>query len=100
MAENVSDVTGIQPLPKLSKLPETLPLEGAVRIELVEGIPSLKASDSVRNRVGELLVKQRKSELSLEEKKELDRYEEIDDYLSFINRLFRNAVQAERGQDA
>ncbi len=31
-------------LPKLAALPVTLPLEGAVRLELVEGVPVLRAS--------------------------------------------------------
>lgn len=100
MTESMSAVNEIQPLPRLRTLPATLPLEGAVRIELLEGIPILKASDSVRSRIEELLLKQRRTKLSAEEEKELDRYEEVDDYLSFINRLFRNVVQAERSKDS
>jgi hypothetical protein len=33
-------------LPKLEKLCETLPIEGAVRIELVEGIPIFRPKSS------------------------------------------------------
>lgn len=36
-------------LPKLENLRDTLPIEGAVRIELVEGIPIFKASTAVKN---------------------------------------------------
>ena len=44
-------------LPKLEKLCDTLPIEGAVRIELVEGIPIFRASTAVKNRIEELLEK-------------------------------------------
>jgi hypothetical protein len=76
--------------PKLQNLPNSLPLDGAVRIELVEGIPIFKASSTVQNRIEELLAKQQTSSLNLDEEGELDLYEEIDDYLSFINRTIRN----------
>lgn len=77
--------------PKLQNLPNSLPIDGAVRIELVEGIPIFKASSIVQNRIEELLVKQQTSSLDLDEESELDLYEEIDDYLSFINRTIRNS---------
>lgn len=76
--------------PKLNSLPTTLPIEGAVRIDLEEGIPVFRASSTVQSRIEELLTKQQKSPLSAEEEKELDCYEEIDDYLSFVNRTIRN----------
>ena len=77
-------------VPKLQNLPKTLPIEGAVRIELVEGIPIFRASSTVQNRIQELLKKQQTSQLNYDEEQELDLYEEIDDYLSFINRTVRN----------
>ncbi|WP_243146901.1 hypothetical protein [Scytonema sp. UIC 10036] len=77
--------------PKLQNLPNNLPLEGAVRIELVEGIPIFRASSAVQHRIEELLTKQKKYPLNSEEERELDLYEEVDDYLSFINRTIRNA---------
>ncbi len=77
-------------LPKLEKLRETLPIEGAVRIELVENIPIFKASTSLQNRIEELLEKQQILPLSTDEEQELNLYEEIDDYLSFVNRTVRN----------
>lgn len=77
-------------LPKLQNLPKSLPIEGAVRIELVEGIPIFRASSNVQNRIEELLEKQQTSQLNYDEEQELDVYEEIDDYLSFINRTVRN----------
>lgn len=77
--------------PKLHNLPNSLPIDGAVCIELVEGIPIFKASSTVQNRIEELLAKQQTSSLNLDEEDELDLYEEIDDYLSFINRTIRNS---------
>jgi hypothetical protein len=83
----------VQPYPKLRALPVTLPAEGAIRIELEEGIPILRASTSVQARVETLLLKQQASDLTEEETEELDHYEEIDDYLSFLNRVVRNLLQ-------
>ncbi|MBW4490040.1 MAG: hypothetical protein KME12_19845 [Trichocoleus desertorum ATA4-8-CV12] len=77
-------------LPKLDRLPASLPIEGAVRIELEEGIPIFRATATVQTRIEELLVKQQQSSLSEEEDQELDCYEEIDDYLSLVNRTVRN----------
>lgn len=84
----------MHPLPRLQSLPAMLPLEGAVRIELEEGVPVFRASDVIRDRIQDLVAKQRRSGLSKEEEKELDRYEEVDDYLSFVNRVMRNVIQA------
>jgi hypothetical protein len=80
----------ILPLPKLNTLPTTLPMDGAVRIELEEGVPIFRASQAVQNRIEQLLDKQHLAALSAEEAHELDSYEEMDDYLSFVNRTIRN----------
>lgn len=88
--------TLVHPFPRLRSLPVTLPVEGAIRIELQEGIPIFRASASVQDRVETLLRKQRESGLMAEEVEELDRYEEIDDYLSFLNRVVRNLLQAQQ----
>ena len=77
-------------LPQLKALPTSLPIEGAVRLELVEGVPLFRASNQVQGRIEALLLKQQESGLSVEEDQELDCYEEIDDYLSFVNRTVRN----------
>jgi hypothetical protein len=96
----VVDVTTVHPLPRLRSLPASLPLEGAVRIELEEGVPVFRASGAARARIEELLLRQQESRLTAEEEKELDRYEEIDDYLSFVNRLVRNILQTELDEGA
>ena len=76
--------------PQLRSLPNSLPVEGDVRIELEEGVPIFRASSFVQTRIEELLSKQKDSPLSKAEEQELDSYEEIDDYLSFNNRTVRN----------
>ncbi len=80
-------------LPKLQNLPANLPLEGVISIELQAGIPIFRASNIVQNRIEVLLAKQLISPLTPEEEQELDSYEEIDDYLSFLNRIARNLLQ-------
>ncbi len=86
------------PLPRLRHLPTTLPVEGAVRIELEEGVPIFRASETVQARIETLLFKQQTAQLSAEEVEELDCYEEIDDYLSFLNRIVRNLLHTQRQQ--
>ena len=77
-------------IPKLKRLPSSLPLEGAVRIELVEGVPIFKAASRIQNRIDFLLDKQKSTLLEPEEEQELDTYEELDDYLSLVNHTIRN----------
>jgi hypothetical protein len=77
-------------LPKLRTFPDSLPLDGAIAIEFVEGVPIFRASSIVQTRIEALLAKQQDRNLTPEEETELDCYEEIDDYLSFVNRTVRN----------
>lgn len=77
---------------KLHNLPDSLPIEGAVSIELVEGMPIFRASSTVQNRIETLLAKQKDSALTSEEENELDKYEELDDYLNLVNRTVRNVL--------
>jgi hypothetical protein len=86
--------------PKLQSLPATLPLEGAIRIELVEGVPIFRASSFVQTRIKTLLFKQQTSQLSPDEEQELDALEEIDDYLSFLNRIVRNLFHTQDQETA
>ena len=78
------------PPPILHSLPDTLPSQGSLCIELYEGIPVIRASFYVQERVETLLEKHQESGLSGSETEELDQYEEMDDYLSFLNRIVRN----------
>lgn len=75
---------------KLDNLPPTFPKEEAISIELVEGIPILKASQKVQTRIENLLLKQQQTLLNPQEEEELDNYEDLDDYLSLVNRTIRN----------
>ena len=84
-------------LSKLNHLPIALPIEGAVRIELEEGVPIFRASSLVCDRIEALLVQQ-EGLLNPAEIEELDCYEEIDDYLSFVNRTIRNLSRVEHQQ--
>ena len=85
-------------LPTLDNLRKTLPIEGAVRIELEEGVPIFRATDAICSRIQDLLLMQTERSLSQAEEEELDSYEEIDDYLSFVNRTMRNLFLSEAQQ--
>ncbi len=78
------------PLPKLQRLPSTLPKEGAISITLEEGVPIFRASGRVQKHILSLLDKQKLGRITKSESEELDRYEMIDDYLSHLNRIVRN----------
>lgn len=85
----------LNPLPptlELHPLPMTLPLETKIRIELEEGVPVMRASTTVQNRIQLLIQKEREATLTAREQKELAGYEQLDDYLSLINRMVRNVV--------
>lgn len=86
-------------IPRLRGLPGSLPLEGAIRIEMEEGVPILRASSFVQKRIETLLLKERASGLSPQEAEEFERYEEIDDYLSFLNRVVRNTFDVRQRSD-
>jgi hypothetical protein len=79
----------------LKHLPTSLPIEGAVSIELEQGMPIFRASSAVQNQIEALLIKQQTTSLSSAEEEELDCYEEMDDYLSFVNRTLRNLLLAQ-----
>jgi hypothetical protein len=79
--------------PTLRHLPASLPLEGALRLELQDGVPVLRASTVVQRRITTLLRKHQQGTLSPAETTELDQYEDLDDYLSLLNRLVRNSLQ-------
>lgn len=80
-------------IPKLENLPLILPRERAVRLEIEQGVVIFRASTEVRERIENLLEKHKTNSLTSDEKKELEAYEEIDDYLSHVNRLIRNSFE-------
>ena len=81
-------------LPKLTELPISLPTDGAINIELIQGVPTFRASTAVVRRIEWLLEKEQETELNSNEAEELAQYEEIDDYLSHLNRIVRNLQSA------
>lgn len=84
--------------PELKILAQALPLDNVVRIELREGVPIFRAVSHIQKRVEELLEKQQTAKLSSAEKRELTQYEELDEFLSLVNRLVRNLMQS-NGRD-
>jgi hypothetical protein len=80
-------------MPILHGLPLTLPRDGAVQLEFEQGILIFRVSQAVQDRIEALLGKQSTTGLSQAEAEELEQYEDIDDYLSFTNRLLRNLKQ-------
>lgn len=80
-------------IPKLENLPLILPRDRAVRLEFEQGVVVFRASEEIRERIENLLEKHKSDSLTPEEKKELEAYEEIDDYLSHVNRLIRNSFE-------
>lgn len=81
------------PLPKINTLPDTLPDDGSINLSLDQGSPVFHASTAVQERIEDLLYKQQMGTLTQAEEEELDQYEEIDDYLSHLNRVVRNIQQ-------
>lgn len=77
-------------LPKLTELPKSLPADGAINIALVQGVPIFRASAAVIERLEQLLEQEQMTGLNEAERAELAQYEEVDDYLSHLNRVVRN----------
>jgi hypothetical protein len=81
-------------IPKLDHLPESLLRDGAIQLALEQGVVIFRASVAVQARIAELLEKQRAHALTSAEERELTDYEDVDDYLSHVNRLIRNLSQS------
>lgn len=78
--------------PRWDALRQALPLDNIVRLELQENIPIFRAIPSLQSRVETLLEKQQTQTLNPTEQAELLQYEELDDFLSLVNRLVRNVT--------
>jgi hypothetical protein len=74
----------------LATLPQNLPLDGAIAITLQDGVMIFRASQNIQQRIENLLDKREETPLTETEEQELDDFEAIDDYLSFVNRMIRN----------
>ncbi len=86
----------VQTVPLLQSLPVSLPREGAIALELEQGVLIFRVASSVQARIESLLDKQREVLLTADEEQELQQYEDVDDYLSFLNRLIRNLSMAQQ----
>ena len=75
----------------LTSLPQTLPLQNAVELVLEQGVIIFRASSKVQEHIETLVHRQKAGALTPGEERELDAFEEIDDYLSHVNRLIRNS---------
>ncbi len=85
----------VESVPRLHALPISLPRESAVELELEQGVLVFHVSPIAQERIESLLEKQREAKLDEGEENELEQYEEIDDYLSFLNRLTRNLAESQ-----
>ena len=88
-----------QPLLSPGDLPEALRREGAISLEVEQGVIILRAAKEVQDRIQSLLHKQRTAKLTRAEKQELKQYEQVDDYLSLLNRLSRNVAHSQHPQE-
>ncbi len=84
-----------QALPLLRQLPLSMPQDGALNLELEQGVPILRIAAVAQDRIESLLHKQQEATLTAAEETELQNYEELDDYLSYLNRLIRNLTLAQ-----
>ncbi len=78
------------PLPQFRHLSVLSNRENMIAFGMQEGIPLLRAPESFQQRIEELLHKEQATELSDSEREEFESYEEVDDYLSLLNRITRN----------
>lgn len=84
-----------QSIPTLNSLPLGLQQDGAINLELEQGVLILRASPTAQARIEFLLQKQNDSPHTPDEEQELQQYEDVDDYLSYLNRLTRNLAAAQ-----
>lgn len=81
------------PFPRLQNKPDNLEIDNPIQLEIQEGMPILRESQAIQERIQTLLQKLIESGLSAEEAAELDWYEEMDDYLNFVNGIASNRLQ-------
>ncbi len=80
-------------LPQLPTLVKALPMDDArYASSRARGVPIFRATPRVQERIEDLLEKQTEGPLDDGEERELAAFEELDDLLSLVNRLVRNAM--------
>lgn len=81
----------LEAVPTSEKLPVTMPRSGAIDLELEQGVLIFRVTPIVQERIETLLDKQRSAALTPAEAEELQQYEVVDDYLSYLNRVIRKS---------
>ncbi len=76
----------------LENLPKDLLKDTAIRLEIEEGVLIFRATEKIQTGIAEQMEKEKNKSLSANEIEEQDAYEEIDDYLSYVNRIIRNSA--------
>ena len=75
----------------LHRLPNSLPSEGSIGLELVKGVLVFRISTKIQERIETLIAQKTDSALTSEEATELEQYEELVDYLNLVNERMRKA---------
>ncbi|MGH9822474.1 MAG: hypothetical protein ACREDR_04385 [Blastocatellia bacterium] len=87
-------------IPRFDDLPPALRREGSISLEIEQGVAVLRASKAVQRRLESLVRKSKIGKLTPDEKTELEQFEQVDDYLSFLNRLSRNLARPQEAEEA
>jgi hypothetical protein len=72
-------------------LPNSLPSEGSIGIELVKGLLVFRISTKIQEPIETLIAQKTESALTSEEATELEQYQELVDYLNLVNETMRKA---------
>lgn len=83
----------IQQIPKLKNGVKKLINDQSVNLKIEQSVVIFRASKEMQTRIEDLLEKVNADSLTAAEEKELKTYQELDDYLSHVNRLIRNSSQ-------
>jgi len=73
----------------LHRLPNSLPTEGSIAIELVKGVLVFPISTKIQERIETLIAQKTESALTSEEATELDQYQQLVDYLNLVNETIK-----------
>lgn len=75
----------------LHRLPNSLPIEGSIGIELVKGLLVFRISTKRQERIETLTAQKTESALTSKEATELEQYQELVDYLNLVNETIKKA---------
>src|SRR4028119_1517586 len=78
-------------LVNLHRLPNSLPSEGSISIELVKGLLVFPISTKIQERIETLIAQKTESRLTSKEATELEQYQELVDYLNLVNETIKKA---------